>query len=51
MNGFDYDLYLRDLKATDDDSREDPAAVHEYDPSTSRCTCGALDHPEWGVTA
>ena len=24
---------------------------HRYDPSTGRCRCGALDHPDWGVTA
>jgi hypothetical protein len=24
---------------------------HQYDPERCRCTCGALDHPEWGVPA
>ncbi|WP_372730115.1 hypothetical protein [Nocardioides sp.] len=29
------------------DRRADRLDPHRYDPDTCRCTCGALDHPDW----
>jgi hypothetical protein len=43
----------QDLRADIGDALRVFAArvAHRYDPETCRCTCGALDHPDWGVTA